>query len=86
MTADPAPPRAPWQVVAHRGTAEALHGLEMPTRVVRAVWEMTLTHDALVLGSTQSSSVVDPAVLDGGRVAVVTRRSGGGAVLLRAAD
>ena len=41
------------------------------------------TAPALVLGSTQSSEVVDTARAEAAGVAVVRRRSGGGAVLVR---
>jgi lipoate-protein ligase A len=79
-------PRAPgWEVHHHEGSAAQLHALELPVPAARAVWVMSLTRDALVLGSTQSRSLVDPAVLDGDPLDVTTRRTGGGAVLLRSA-
>lgn len=83
-----APPgsRSAWSVVRHGGTAAELHALELVTPAARSVWDMALTRDALVLGSTQPHAVVDPAVLDDEALDVVRRRSGGGAVLLRARD
>lgn len=50
--------------------------------MVRTVSVLEVAHPALVLGSTQSEDDVDTAVLERAGVALVRRRSGGGAVLL----
>jgi lipoate-protein ligase A len=65
-----------WQVEDVAGSATALHARDLPA--MRTVWLFQPTRPALVLGSTQSPSIVrtDAAV------EVVRRRSGGGAVLL----
>jgi len=77
-------PDAPtqWHRIDHHGRAGTLHALEVRADAERSVWVMTLSVDALVLGSTQNRAVVAPGVLDGEAIDVVTRRSGGGAVLL----
>jgi len=50
------------------------------------VWFAQVDRPTLVLGSTQSDDVVDRARVDRAGVEVVRRRSGGGAVLLRAGE
>lgn len=69
-----------WIVERHRGPAEQLHALEMPPDGRRRVWVLEATGPALVLGSTQDVAVVDREAADAAGVAVVRRRSGGGAV------
>jgi lipoate---protein ligase len=66
----------PWRVERWSGTASAFHGRDLPAE--RAVWCLSPSVPALVLGSTQRHEVVRP----GSPVEVVRRRSGGGAVLL----
>ncbi len=64
------------------GGAGDLHALGMadpPTRLVRV---LEVDRPALVLGSTQSSSVADAGACASGGVDLVRRRSGGGAVLV----
>ncbi|WP_436795643.1 lipoate--protein ligase family protein [Actinospongicola halichondriae] len=64
----------------HRGTAAALHAMEVPADGRRRLWILEATRPAVVLGSTQSLDVVDREVADAAGVDVVRRRSGGGAV------
>lgn len=65
-----------------RGTADELHGLELPSPLPRTVWVLEPTRPALVLGSTQRQVPVDLERCAQRGVDVVRRRSGGGAVLL----
>lgn len=75
-------PGGGWVVEHLTGTAAALHGRELPSTVARRVWVHAVTSPALVLGSTQSVDVVDQDAAGAAGVAVVRRRSGGGAVLV----
>jgi lipoate-protein ligase A len=71
-----------WAVSHRSGPAGELHGLEVPSPAVRAVWFMESSRPALVLGSTQPVSSVDEAACAAAGIDVVRRRSGGGAVLV----
>ncbi len=62
--------------------AAAFHALDLPDPAERALWVADPPAPALVLGSTQPTSVVRP----GAEVEVVRRRSGGGAVLVVPGD
>ena len=66
--------------------AAEFHARPVPDPADRVVWWHEVTTPALVLGSTQSSSVVDVDACRAAGVDVVRRRSGGGAVLLRPAE
>lgn len=78
---DPAGPPS-WWIEHLRGSAADHHGLDVPDPARRSVWAFTLDGPALVLGSTQREGDVDRAAAEALGVAVVRRRSGGGAVLL----
>ncbi len=67
-------------VERHRGSAGALHAMEMPVDGRRHLWVLEATNAAVVLGSTQSADVVDGVAATAAGVDVVRRRSGGGAV------
>jgi lipoate-protein ligase A len=71
-----------WHLEHRRGRAGALHhaavDLGRPTLVVNEVLA-----DAVVLGSSQSDDLLDPAAVERAEAEVVRRRSGGGLVLLR---
>jgi lipoate---protein ligase len=69
-----------WLVEHRRGPAADLHALQMPDDGRRRVWVLEATGPAVVLGSTQDLAVVDREAAAQGGVAVVRRRSGGGAV------
>jgi lipoate-protein ligase A len=71
-----------WVVERRRGPAAALHALTWPAPLVPTVWLLEVDRPALVLGSTQQESSVDPSVLADLGVELARRRSGGGAVLL----
>lgn len=71
-----------WEVERFREAPSASHAHELPSPAARAAWVFEPTAPALVLGSTQSLDVVR-ADAD---VEVVTRRSGGGAVLVVPGD
>ncbi len=72
-----------WNVTRERGSAAAFHERAVPAPARRAVAVLEVDGPALVLGSTQDASDADPAALAAAGVALVRRRSGGGAVLLR---
>lgn len=71
-----------WSVDRIAGTAAEFHGRTLPSPAHRQVWVQDLSGPALVLGSTQSTEVVDAAAAVAAGVPVVRRRSGGGAVLV----
>lgn len=83
--APPPPPTAPhgWEVTTTTGDAGPFHQREMPGHDVgHLVWIHQVRRPALVLGSTQSTDLIDldRAAADG--VEVCRRRSGGGVVPL----
>ena len=65
------------------GAAEEAHGRPWPPEPVRSARLVEATGPAVVLGSTQAAEVVDVDRAAAAGVAVVRRRSGGGAVLVR---
>jgi lipoate---protein ligase len=69
-----------WTVERSTGSAASFHGREIPAVVSRSVWNHDVSAPALVLGSSQRDEIVDDATI--GSLEVVSRRSGGGAVLL----
>ena len=79
--ADPSPAPA-WPVTTLHGSAASLHALDLPESASRAVWVLVPERPALVLGSTQADTVVDPVALAGRGIDLARRRSGGAAVLL----
>jgi lipoate-protein ligase A len=78
-----------WRVEQRFGEAAPLH-TEWPEVIAhpeqRALAVCHVTQPALVLGSTQSMTVVDAERADAAGVSVVQRRSGGGAVLVKPGD
>lgn len=75
-----------WVVEHHRGSAAELHALEVPDDGTPRIWVLEATGPAVVLGSTQPDDVVDAEVARAAGVAVVRRRSGGGAVWVAPGD
>lgn len=71
-----------WSLERRAGSAAALHGRELDPGSGRRVEVLEVARPALVLGSTQQESAVDPAAVAATGVELVRRRSGGGAVLL----
>lgn len=75
-------------LIEQRGSVAALHaadpfgaaGLDAPQ-----VWWCRPDDDAIVLGSRQTSEVIDPGACAAAGLAVVRRRSGGGLVVIRRA-
>jgi lipoate---protein ligase len=65
-----------------QGSAAELHALDWPDPLVPTVWRLEVDRPTLVLGSTQRVADVDPSLLERLGVALATRRSGGGAVLV----
>ena len=76
------PPSAAWTVSWATGPAADFHGRSVPAEPRRTVEVLQVDEPALVLGSTQRDSDADRHALDAAGVALVRRRSGGGAVLL----
>jgi lipoate---protein ligase len=72
--------------VAELHALDPLDPLEHDGFVAAAVWWCRPTDDAIVLGSRQSESLVDPVACRRSGLAVVRRRSGGGAVIVRRAS
>lgn len=72
--------RSDWRVRHHVGSAGEHHARLPEPR--HEVWVHRITAPALVLGSTQSEALVDRVACERRGVAIVRRRSGGGAVLL----
>ncbi len=71
-----------WSVRALRGEAGTLHDRVPADPPARELWLCTVTGPAIVLGSVQPDDDVDRRAAADLGVAVVRRRSGGGAVLL----
>lgn len=73
-------------VVEQVGTVAELHGLDpfaADRPVVPAVWWCRPSDDAIVIGSRQSTDLVDEAACRRAGLSIVRRRSGGGAVVMR---
>jgi lipoate-protein ligase A len=75
-----------WRVERRSASAAALHALEWPESLEPTIWLMQADVPALVLGSTQSAADVDQAALARAGIALATRRTGGGAVLVEPDD
>ncbi len=73
-----------WEVVSTVGTAADLHHRPMPPTCERLVWSHRVEGPALVLGSTQPTDIVGSDTTE--KAEIVTRRSGGGAVLVQSYD
>lgn len=73
----------PYRLLRSSSTAREFHARDVPVPAAPEIWFPEVTTPALVLGSTQSDAVVDHEACRLAGVAVVRRRSGGGAVLLR---
>ena len=71
-----------WSVDVRREPPGAFHARPLPEPLTRAAWVCDPTEPALVLGSTQRDEVVDADACAAAGIAVVRRRSGGGAVLV----
>ncbi len=71
-----------WRVERLAGSAAEIHAREVAPGAGSAVWVVEASEPALVLGSTQPASTVDQAGAERAGIAVVRRRSGGGAVLV----
>lgn len=68
----------------HRASVAALHGTDpLGGTVDRAVWWCDPIDAAIALGSRQGPDTVDPSACAARGLAVVRRRSGGGAVVIR---
>lgn len=71
-------------VEIRRGSVAELHGLDpLAAPVDPVIWWCLPSDDALVLGSRQTDALVDRDACRRAGLAVVRRRSGGGAVILR---
>lgn len=72
----------PWSVERLSEDAGTFHARALPDPTARAVWICEPVGRALVLGSAQTDEVADANACAGAGVAIVRRRSGGGAVLV----
>ena len=72
-----------WRVERRLGAAASHHGRAVDAGSGRRVELLEVHAPALVLGSTQPESDVDPQAAAATNTVVVRRRSGGGAVLVR---
>ncbi len=71
-----------YRVVRSRTTAAEFHQRPVPDPAPNELWWPEITAPALVLGSSQPEHDIDRDACERAGVAVVRRRSGGGAVLL----
>lgn len=71
-----------YRLVRSSATAAEFHARALPEVPSCEIWRHDLTSAALVLGSSQSESVLDHDACQALDVDIVRRRSGGGAVLL----
>ena len=71
-----------WVHGRQRGPAAALFAVDLDEPATRSVSVLEVDGPALILGSTQPEDHVDARALAAAGVALVRRRSGGGAVLL----
>jgi lipoate-protein ligase A len=76
----------PYRLERSTSGAAEFHARLVPEPAERVIWWHEVSAPALVLGSTQSESIVDVDACRAAGVDVVRRRSGGGAVLLRPAE
>ncbi len=74
--------RAEWRVRESEGPAGAFHDRDVAPGTGREAWVHRVDRPALVLGSTQADGDVDREATDAAGIAVIRRRSGGGAVLV----
>ena len=72
----------PYRLARSQSSAADFHARAVPDPAGCEIWQHDITSPALVLGSTQSDSVVDVDACRHAGIDVVRRRSGGGAVLL----
>lgn len=73
---------ADWDVQMITGEAEAFHQQVPETPADRSIWVFNPERPTMVLGSSQPADAVDAAACQRAGVAIVRRRSGGGAVLV----
>lgn len=72
-----------WEIEHHREAPSVSHARPVPPGAPRSAWIFEPTVAAVVLGSTQSTAVVDHGACVEAGVEIVQRGSGGGAVLVR---
>lgn len=77
---------AGWEVFRSEGSASGFHGRAMAEVPTRRADVLSVDAPALVLGSTQPEADADHHALAAAGIELVRRRSGGGAVLLRAEE
>jgi lipoate-protein ligase A len=71
-----------WDLTATQGEAGPFHARAVPEHPAPSLWVHRVHRPALVLGSTQSAELVDPAAAERRGVELARRRSGGGLVLV----
>jgi lipoate---protein ligase len=72
-----------WALERSTGSAAEFHARPIPSPARRVVWAFDVDRPAVVLGSAQPARTIDEAQAAARGIAVVRRRSGGGAVLLQ---
>lgn len=77
-------PSANWQVHHVEHSASEMHAMDLESG--RGIWNVAITKNALVLGSSQSEDVIDLEACARADVDVAHRRTGGGAVYLAVAE
>lgn len=75
----------PIHVHRRRGSAEALHALELPTGDSAEFWVLEPDRPAVVMGSAQRADAFDVDGLAAAGIDLAPRRSGGGAVYIEPA-
>lgn len=75
-----------WRVEHRAGSAADLHAAPVPEPAGRTALVCEPTGASIVLGSTQPTDLIDHPACEAADVAVVRRRSGGGAVLVVPGD
>lgn len=78
------PPVSPWNQHHWHGTAGEFH--EMNLGAERAMWWCDVSRPALIVGSSQSLSLIDEECASQQGIDIVRRRSGGGLVYVHPVD
>lgn len=80
----PSRPSTGWKLYNVKYSASEMHAKDLQAE--RGIWNVSIPDNALVLGSSQNEDVVDLGACAQTNVAVVRRRTGGGAVYLAVAE
>ena len=80
----PTHPDSSWKLHNEHVSAAVQHGRDLA--VERGVWDVRITHSAIVLGSRQQESLLNVEHCTHDDIEIVRRRSGGGIVFLAPGD